>query len=85
MKSLMSLIVVIVLLLIGVGLGLSNTTPLALSFLGFSTLRLPFFLWLLVATAIGFLIASGFFWWGQRRLRREIKQLRKTLADKPQS
>ncbi|WLD56756.1 LapA family protein [Salinispirillum sp. LH 10-3-1] len=85
MKSLMSLILVIVLLLVGVGLGLSNVTPLSLSFLGFSTIRLPFFLWLLFATAVGFLIASCLFWWGQRSLRREIKQLRKSLADKPQS
>lgn len=85
MKSLLSLIVVIVLLLMGVGLGLSNTTPLALSFLGFSTLNLPFFVWLLLAVTVGFLIASLLFWWGQRSLRNEIKQLRKSLADKPKS
>ncbi|MFC3852892.1 LapA family protein [Salinispirillum marinum] len=85
MKSLLSLIVLIVLLLAGVGLGLSNTTPVALSFLGFSTPMLPFFLWMLLAVGFGFLLAALVMWWGQRRLRRELKQMRKALTEKTPS
>lgn len=79
MKSVIGALALVVLLLAGLGLGLSNTTPVQLSFMGLSTPALPFFVWLLLAIALGALLSGMLAWLRQRALRREIKRLSKAL------
>lgn len=79
MKSVFGLLALLVLLILGLGIGLSNTTPIALSFMGYDTPRLPFFVWLLVAIGVGAMISGTLAWLRQAGLRREIKRLNKAL------
>lgn len=80
MKSVIGLLALVLLLVLGLGIGLSNTTPIALSFMGYQTFSLPFFVWLLVAVGLGAMISGTLAWFRQARLRREIKRLNKALG-----
>lgn len=82
MKSVIGILILVVLLLVGLGLGLSNTTPVALGFMGFSTPELPFFVWLLCGVAIGAIISGVLGWFRQRALRSEVKRLNKALSQR---
>jgi len=79
MRSVLGLVVLLALLLVGLGVGLSNTTPMSLSFVGFETPRLPFFVWLLLAVALGAVVSGVLAWFRQSALRRENRRLTKQL------
>lgn len=80
MKSIIGLLALLILLLLGLGIGMSNTTPIALSFMGYQTPSLPFFVWMLLAVGLGAMISGTLAWFRQARLRREIKRLNKALS-----
>ncbi len=80
MKSLLVLLLTLILVLGGLGIGLSNTQPVALSFMGFRSIELPVFLWLLLAIAVGALCAGCLGAWRQLALKREIRRLRRALG-----
>lgn len=80
MKSLLVLLFTLILMLAGLGIGLSNTQPIALSFMGLRSIELPVFLWLLLAIAVGALLAGVIGAVRQLRLKREIRRLKRALS-----
>ena len=82
MKSVIGILALVILLLAGLGLGLSNAAPVSLGFMGFNTPALPFFVWILLAIALGAIFSGILGWFRQRTLRREIKRLNKALQQR---
>lgn len=71
--ALIKLLLTTSLVALGILLGLSNTTPVALSILNFSTPELPFFVWLLASLVLGILIATLFSGWRFFRFKSQQK------------
>lgn len=71
--ALIKLLMTTFLVVLGILLGLSNTTPIALSLLNFSTPELPFFIWLLASLVLGVLIATLFSGWRFIRFKSQQK------------
>lgn len=72
--ALFKLLATVIFLGLGLLLGLSNTTPIAVSLLHFSSPELPFFAWLLLTFLLGMLITAIFTSWRLFRLQRKHHQ-----------